>query len=348
MNQAKEPTNRRSVGNWMYHTNPIILDTRSPSEFHKGHIPGAQLIPLFEDNERAIIGTIYKHQGKHQAVEKGLEFVAPKMEGMVSSARDLFESQEEPSPLVVHCWRGGMRSGSVAWLLETSGIPVVKLEGGYKAYRQWIRDDFMRISNLRVLGGMTGTGKTSILHEMRNMGGQVLDLEGLAGHLGSAFGNLERTPQPTSEYFGNLCHQVLNGMDWQKPIWVENESRVIGTVHIQQELFDAIRSAPVWTIERSHEERLDELCRVYGDANPEALIRAFKRIRDKLGGAKMQEAIHDLESGGLREAARIGLHYYDKLYLHTKDRYVRKQQTLLDGRGLTFGEIARQLLAVLD
>lgn len=346
MSQVKEPTHCRHVGRWIYESCPVILDTRSPAEYHKGHIPGSQLIPLFEDNERAIIGTIYKREGKSQAVEKGLELVAPKMAGMVKAARELYESQVESKPLVVHCWRGGLRSGSVAWLLETSGIPVVKLDGGYKAYRQWIREDFMQIPCLHVVGGMTGVGKTSVLHEMQKRGGQVLDLEGLAGHLGSAFGNLERTPQPTSEYVGNLCHQVLSGLDWQQPIWVENESRVIGTVHIQQELFDAIRHAPVWTIERSHEERLDELCRVYGDADTEALIRAFKRIRDKLGGAKMQSAVDELQSGNLREAARIGLHYYDKLYLHTKERYERKQNTLVDGKGLTFGEIAQRLLSI--
>ena len=167
----------------MFEQPHVILDTRSPKEYEKGHITGAVSFPLFDNDERAVIGTLYKQRGKDAAVERGLEFVGPKMSEFVSEAKERYAAQVKPLPLVVHCWRGGMRSGSVAWLLETAGLDVVKITGGYKAYRALARTDFAQIADLRILGGMTGVGKTQILQAMRKQGAQVVDLEGRAGHL---------------------------------------------------------------------------------------------------------------------------------------------------------------------
>ena len=342
----KEPKHQSEVGDWIYESGRVILDTRSPGEFAKGHIPGAVPMPIFEDDERAVIGTLYKQQGKPAAVEKGLEFVGPKMGELVRLARELHEAQETEAPIIVHCWRGGMRSGAVAWLLETAGLPVVKLIGGYKAYRGWAREDFGSISCLRVVGGMTGVGKTKVLHALQGIGAQVLDLEGIAAHLGSAFGNLERIPQPTSEQFANDCHHGLKGFDWNLPIWTENESRAIGTVHLPQECVDSMRSSPVWTLERTQEERLDVLCEVYGSASTHLLVAAFERIREKLGGLRCQEAIAALENDDLRTAAAIGLIYYDKLYDHTQQRYPREHNFAFDGKGISHLDIAEQLHAL--
>lgn len=342
----KEPTHQIEPGDWIYTSGRVILDTRSPGEHAKGHIPGATPMPIFEDDERAVIGTLYKQQGKPAAVEKGLEFVGPKMAELVRVARDLFEAQVVKEPIIVHCWRGGMRSGAVAWLLETAGLPVVKLIGGYKAYRGWARQDFESIRCLRVVGGMTGVGKTKVLHALHEMGAQVLDLEGIARHLGSAFGNLERIAQPSSEQFSNDCHCVLKAFDWNLPIWTENESRAIGTVHLPQEFFDSMRASPVWTLERTKDERLDVLCEVYGTANTELLEAAFERIREKLGGLRCQQAIDALRASDLRTAAAIGLAYYDKLYDHTQQRYPRKHNFAVDGKGLTHQQIARNLRAL--
>ena len=168
--------------------------------------------PLFDD-ERAVIGTLYKQRGKDAAVERGLEFVGPKMAEFVRDAKERYAAQVKPLPLVVHCWRGGMRSGSVAWLLETAGLDVIKITGGYKAYRARARTDFAQIQDLRILGGMTGVGKTQILQAMRQ-GAQVVDLEGRAGHLGSAFGNLDRTPQPLRSNSGTIATAICeNGCE---------------------------------------------------------------------------------------------------------------------------------------
>lgn len=342
----KEPTHQSNPGDWIYAAGRVILDTRSPGEFEKGHIPGATPLPIFEDDERAVIGTLYKQQGKPAAVEKGLEFVGPKMGELVRLARELFEAQENREPIIVHCWRGGMRSGAVAWLLETAGLPVVKLIGGYKAYRGWARKDFESIACLRVVGGMTGVGKTKVLHALQHTSAQVLDLEGIAGHLGSAFGNLERIPQPSSEQFANDCHRILKGFDWSLPVWTENESRAIGTVHLPQEFFDSMRASPVWVLERTQEERLDVLCEVYGTASTDLLEAAFERIREKLGGLRCQQAIDALRNDDLRAAAAIGLVYYDKLYDHTQQRYPREDNYTVDGKGKTHEEIAQYLHAL--
>ncbi len=344
----REASVQRPPGRWLFEQPHVILDTRSPKEYEKGHITGAVSFPLFENDERAVIGTLYKQRGKDAAVEQGLEFVGPKMAEFVREAKERHAAQAEPLPLVVHCWRGGMRSGSVAWLLETAGLNVIKITGGYKAYRAWARTDFAQIPDLRILGGMTGVGKTQILQAMRAQGAQVVDLEGRAGHLGSAFGNLDQSPQPTSEQFGNDCHYDLVTMDASRPIWMENESRVIGTVHQPQELFDALREAPVWAVNRTEEERVDELCRVYGDAEREALKAAFVRIREKLGGLKMQEAVDALDAGDLRSAAAIGLMYYDKLYLHTRERYARDHYVRVECAGMDFSEAAAAVLALAE
>ncbi len=342
----KEPTHQVDLGDWIYAPGRVILDTRSPGEYAKGHIHGATPMPIFEDDERAVIGTLYKQQGKPAAVEKGLEFVAPKMGELLRMARELFEAQENEEPIIVHCWRGGMRSGAVAWLLETAGLPVVKLIGGYKAYRTWARHDFESIRCLRVVGGMTGVGKTKVLHALHEIGAQVLDLEGIAKHLGSAFGNLERIAQPSSEQFSNDCHRILKGFDWNLPIWTENESRAIGTVHLPQEFFDSMRASPVWTLERTQDERLDVLCEVYGTASTPLLVSAFERIREKLGGLRCQEAIDALRKDDLRTAAAIGLVYYDKLYDHTQHRYPREHNFAMDGKGLAHLDIAKHLHAL--
>lgn len=339
----REPSKQREVGSWILESGQIILDTRSPAEFSKGHIPGAHVFPLFDDEERAVIGTLYKQQGQDSAIERGLELVGPKMADFVRRSRQLYQNQGVPKPLLIHCWRGGMRSGSVAWLLETAGIPVVKLQGGYKAYRNWARAELAELSNLRILGGMTGVGKTPILHAMAPLGAQVLDLEGLADHLGSAFGNLDRHEQPSSEQFSNDCHAVIHAMDPERPIWVEDESRVIGTVHVPEELFQAMSQAPIWEVARTDDERIQELCRIYGGAERDTLRAAFMRIQEKLGGARCQEAIAALDADDLPRAAGIGLSYYDKLYQHTIRRYARPNHHQMSGIGMTFYEIASAL-----
>lgn len=330
----------RGPGGWLFEA--VLLDARSPGEFAAGAVPGAVSFPLFDDNERAEVGTLYKQSGQERAVERGLEVVGPKLAGFVERARGL---REEGRELGVYCARGGMRSGAVAWLLETAGLPVVKVEGGYKAYRRWVVRELVEGPwELRVVGGMTGTGKTDVVHALARQGAATLDLEGLARHLGSAFGNLERAAQPTSEAFGNACHRVLHGFAPGARVWVEDESRRIGAVHLPEELHGRMRCAPMWELERTDEERIAHLVAVYGEAPPDRLAAAFERIRPKLGGADTARAMTAVHAGDYAVAAAIGLRYYDKLYRHTQTRATRSAVHPVDARGKSAEEVAALLL----
>ncbi|MBU6342532.1 MAG: tRNA 2-selenouridine(34) synthase MnmH, partial [Bacteroidetes bacterium] len=272
----------------------VILDVRSPGEFAQGHIPGAISFPLFSDAERAAVGTCYKQKGPEQALELGLQFVGPKMAGFVHDAKALAPARK----LGVHCWRGGKRSQSMAWLLRTAGLDVITLEGGYKAYRQYIRSQFETIPlKLFVLGGRTGSGKTKILKAMAQMGAQVLDLEGLAHHKGSAFGFIGELEQPTVEQFENDVYAALQPLDLQKPVWVENESRSIGRVFIPDGLWLKIKAAPLYNIEIPHTTRVQHLIEDYANAPMIDLVQAFHKIDRKLGGQHLKAALEALEQG---------------------------------------------------
>ena len=183
-----------------------ILDVRSPDEYNRGHIPGALSLPLFNNEERSAVGTLYLQKGSKEAMLKGLELVGPKMKEFVSQASGLTPEGE----LALYCWRGGMRSNSMAWLFNTSGIKSHTLEGGYKSWRRHIHDFFGQpVAKLVVIGGMTGTGKTEILEEIERKGGQVVHLERLARHKGSVFGHLGMPAQPSTEQFENELYSGL-------------------------------------------------------------------------------------------------------------------------------------------
>jgi len=289
-----------------------ILDVRSPGEYQRAHIPGAISFPLFTDDERARVGTIYKQHGKDAAVELGLEFVGPKLAKWVKEAKKLAVD----NTVYVHCWRGGMRSGSMAWLLETAGIRVKILVGGYKAYRNWVLSKFAEPIPLLVLGGKTGSGKTEILLEMNRRGAQVIDLEGIAHHRGSAFGHLGLKEQPTSEHFENVLAGQLMQLDYTRSIWVEDESRHIGKVFMGAEFYNQLRDAPVLFLDIDAHYRLPHLVRVYAHYPKEDLARAIDKIKKRLGGDHYKHAQEALESGDFTQVAAITLHYYDKAYVH--------------------------------
>ena len=321
----------------------VVLDVRSPSEFEKGHLPGAQSLPLFTDDERAVVGTTYKQVGKSEAIDEGLKFVGPKLQSLAARARELFESQRSPKPLLVYCWRGGMRSGSVGWLLRTAQIPTAICEGGYKACRTHFNDVLGASRPYVVVGGMTGSAKTQVIHSLHDEAEWTLDLEGLAKHYGSVFGNLDEHAQPSTEHFANLLAWELMALDAAKEeraIWVENESRQIGRVYVPEEFHKRLRTAPVLELERSEEDRVMHLLSMYGKASPDALAAAFEKIRDKLGGQHAQAAVAHVGKGDLASAARIALVYYDKTYRHGLDK--REQMRPVDTRGMNPAETAAQ------
>ncbi|NEQ97975.1 MAG: tRNA 2-selenouridine(34) synthase MnmH [Cyanothece sp. SIO2G6] len=300
-----------SVADFLNGSGPI-LDVRSPGEYDHAHIPAAISFPLFSNDERAQVGTCYKQQGRDQAVELGLALVGPKLANFVAEAKQIAPDRQ----VRVHCWRGGMRSGSMAWLLETAGFAVTTLPGGYKAFRRWGRQILAEPKSIISLGGMTGTGKTAILLALVEQGEQVLDLEGMAHHRGSSYGALGLPPQPSTEQFENLVAIATSHLNPHRPIWIEAESRQIGRCRIPPELFDQMMQAPVIQVERSRPERIANLMADYGEAESTGLIEATERLRKRLGGQRTKEAIAHIESGDLEPAIAMVLDYYDKTYTY--------------------------------
>ena len=317
-----------------------VFDVRSPSEFERGHLPGAISFPLFDDAERAIVGTLYKQQGKELAVLEGLRIVGPKLAGFVEQAIVLAPGRE----LDMYCWRGGMRSGSMAWLLRSAGFTVRLLQGGYKAYRQTVQHHFTNAFPFIVLSGPTGSGKTEILAELRALGEQVIDLEDLAKHRGSAFGALGMDKQPSIEQFENNLYQQLEMLDLSKRIWIEDESRNIGKVALHEGIWQNLDNAPLVLLESSMEERVLRLVKEYGKFDPELLRASLNKIAKRLGGLTLQEGIEALETGDLAKVAEITLRYYDKSYHFSREKRGRVVQETVNAIGLMPNEIAQLLL----
>ncbi|MFN8256952.1 MAG: tRNA 2-selenouridine(34) synthase MnmH [Bacteroidales bacterium] len=295
-----------------------VIDVRSPGEFDNAHFPGAINLPLFNNDERRQVGICYKEKGRDDAIILGLELVGPKMGELAKMAKSLAIDGK----LVVHCWRGGMRSLSMAWLMNLAGIETYTLVGGYKTYRRYLKKYFENKFNLVVLGGMTGSGKTEILKEIKKLGEQVLDLEKLANHKGSAFGALGQEEQVSTEQFENNLFKELSNFDYNKLIWLEDESQTIGKIRIPSEFFLQMRSAQVIKIIQPLNDRIKWLVKEYGQFDKELLKMSIEKIKKRLGGLVCKQAIDALENSDFEMVADIVLAYYDKTYsygLSTRD-----------------------------
>jgi tRNA 2-selenouridine synthase len=310
-----------------------VLDVRSPGEYNHAHISNAYSLPLFSDEERKVVGTAYKQENKQTAIKIGLDYFGGKMRGMVEEAEDIVArfslvplstnektaiENQETKTVLVHCWRGGMRSAGVAWLLDLYGFTVYTLVGGYKAYRKWVRDQFEKPYLLTILGGYTGSGKTMILQQLKNNAALVIDLEALACHKGSAFGALAQKPQPSQEMFENILAATLSTLHFSNiknlPIWMEDESQRIGRLMIPTAMWAQMRNSPIKFLEIPFEQRLDYLTEEYGKIETEKLVNAIIRIQKRLGGLETKNAISFLLEKNHRACFEILLHYYDKQY----------------------------------
>lgn len=289
----------------------LLLDVRSPLEYQKGHIPGAVSFPLFTDEERSTIGTKYKQEGKDSAVLAGLEFVGPRMADMVRTVKRLTQGQTN---VRVYCWRGGMRSGSVAWLLSNAGFEVSLLLGGYKKWRNFTEMMFTRKLDYQVLGGYTGSGKTEILHELNKLNVQVIDLERLANHKGSSFGSIGMKDQPTQEHFENLlAWEILHQKD-TLPVWIEDESRMIGRITMPAAFWEKKLESTLYFIQVPREDRIQRLVSEYASAGKDILEPAIRRIHRKLGDVRLMETLEALMQNDFSRVADLVLYYYDKAY----------------------------------
>lgn len=321
-----------------------LIDVRSPAEFDQGHIPGAVNLPLFDNEERKVVGTLYKNSGRETSVLAGLDFVGLKMSGFIKEIKKQTSSKE----IFIYCWRGGMRSAGMAWLFEFSGFYVSVLKGGYKAYRNYIRDQFDEPLKLRVLGGKTGSGKTEILYKIAELGEQIIDLEKLAHHKGSAFGDLGQEKQPTIEWFENLLYEQLSKLNLQNRIWVEDESLSIGTVIIPKSFFLQMRMNPVIFLDIDISVRIKRLVEEYGSFSKEQLINAVNRITKRLGGLATKQSIESILENDLETTTSLLLVYYDKGYLKGLSKRDPDKVFHLNIDNYEVGEIARQVIEKSD
>lgn len=304
------PIKRLLIEEFLSSEGPLI-DVRSPGEYNHAHIPGAISIPLFTDEERKVVGTAYKQQSRELAIKHGLDFFGPKMRRMVEEAEALNPSA---LPLNIYCWRGGMRSGAVAWLMDLYGFKVNVLSGGYKAFRQLALKTFAQPFSLKVLGGYTGSGKTELLQAMHKKGEPVIDLEELAAHKGSAFGNIGMPEQPSQEMFENMLALNLRSLK-EEDIWLEDESQRIGDVNVPIVFWQQMRQSPLYFVDIPFEKRLEHLVEEYEGCDPERLRNGITRISKRLGGLEAKNALQALSENDRKECFRILLKYYDKHYL---------------------------------
>lgn len=288
----------------------VLLDVRSPGEYEKAHIPGALNLPLFSDEERAQVGTLYKQQGREAAILLGFDLTGSKWRGSIEAALKMAPDQK----VILYCWRGGMRSGIMAWALDLYGFDVTLIEGGYKRYRRWVLQQFEKEYPLIVLGGMTGSHKTDILKALEKSKEQVIDLEGLAQHQGSAFGSMNKMHQPSQEQFENNLAGLLVGIAPGKMIWVEDESRTIGKSVVPGFLWEQMQSGALIEVRIPLDNRLDYLEKEYGTLEKEFLTECTQRIQKRLGPLRTKEALAAIEENRMRDFIREVLTYYDKAY----------------------------------
>jgi len=302
------------------------VDVRSPGEFAKDAVPGAISVPLLDDAERAEVGKCYKKQGRAEAMRLGLAKLR-KRGGLSSLAT---EAAGEAKVVGVYCWRGGLRSGSVAWLLARRGIDVFVLDGGYRAYKKHLRALFEQGPRVVIVGGRTGAGKTRVLRALVKQGAQVLDLEGLAAHRGSAFGALGGAAQPSNAAYETTCAMAWRALDPTRDVYVENEEGHVGRCLVPPPLYARMREAPRCVgVEASDAARVAHLLADYAEdvkAAPggtrERLDAALARVAKRLGPQDTARARACLDAGDLAACARMLLaRYYDKLY----DRHLGKR-----------------------
>jgi tRNA 2-selenouridine synthase len=301
-----------------------LIDCRSSAEYQKAHIPGAVNIPLLDNEDRAIVGTIYKNEGREAAVKAGFRMVGPRMEQLFEQ----YSALQQQANLVFYCWRGGLRSQISATILEWGGSKQYCIKGGYKAYRHKVVHGFQTLPKLKVLGGFTGCGKTEILELLQSQGHQIINLEAIANHKGSVLGHLGQPAQVSNEMFENLLWSQWSSLDPSKPVFIENESRKIGANVLPETVYSAMESAEFIQIQLPKALRLQRILSEYGSFDREALEICTHKIAKRLGGLQLKQAVSALQDGNVLEWAEILMAYYDRTYEHAKQKRGLRGSTL--------------------
>ncbi|MEM1368986.1 MAG: tRNA 2-selenouridine(34) synthase MnmH [Cyanobacteria bacterium P01_H01_bin.15] len=297
-----------------------IIDVRSPGEFAEDHLPGAINLPVLNDSERALVGTTYKQVSPFEARKQGAAIVSKNIGAHLSKH---FANKPKTYRPLIYCWRGGQRSNSLALILTQIGWPATLLEGGYKTYRQHVRESLEYLPNeftWLLIGGLTGSGKTYLLEQLAEAGEQVLDLEAIANHRGSLLGQVWAdglTPQPSQKWFESKILAHLKMFTPTRPVWVESESNKIGQVHIPPDLWQHLKGAHHVEIEVPLKERVDWLLRKYPHLveNPTLLKTKLSALKERHGKQKLAEWADWIDSGDWFEFVEDILRsHYDPAY----------------------------------
>ncbi|PWW04739.1 tRNA 2-selenouridine synthase [Paenibacillus cellulosilyticus] len=321
----------------------VTIDVRSPSEFRESTIPGSINIPLFDDQERAEIGTLYKQTSIQAAKERGLEVVSAKLPAFI---REIDQIKEKKA---VFCWRGGMRSKTTATVLSLMGIHVYRLNGGFRSYRKWVVEtlaSFEMNPQAVVLHGNTGTGKTAILKQLESEGYPVLDLERLAGHRGSIFGEVGLKPNNQKTFEALLLEKLIT-LQNSPYVVLEAESKRIGRVVLPDFLMQKKATGKSILIEAPVESRVQRILEDYPTDQKDVYLKAFNGIKSRIHTPIAAEIASCLENERYEPAIRMLLeYYYDPRYNYTTEQYEEAPQITLSVKGLD--DAVEQVRAILD
>jgi tRNA 2-selenouridine synthase len=306
----------KSISHDEIHTlqNPLLIDVRSPGEYQEDHLPGAINLPVLDDDQRGRVGTLYHQESTFEARQVGARLIAGNLPNILETIE---ERAGADRPVVIYCWRGGMRSESLGVILERIGYPTYRVDGGYKSYRRTVHEYFQNgkwdLEFVSVFG-LTGCGKTALLERLSERGQSIVDLEGLANHRGSAFGAVGRDEQPSQKAFENRLYQSL--IDLSPPVFIEGESRHVGAVRIPDSLFDEVTSPPRIWMETTLERRVNVIRDEYDwPESREELIDRLDDLRERLGHEQVDKLQDKLSQNRVRPVVRELLEsYYDPAY----------------------------------
>jgi tRNA 2-selenouridine synthase len=318
-----------------------VVDVRSEKEFGEGHIPGAANVPILNNEERVAVGTDYKQKGQMEAIKTGFRLVGPRIIDIVSETERIAPGRE----LLVHCWRGGMRSANFCHFAGMAKLRTHQLKGGYKVYRHKALVSFSQPFPFIVIGGSTGSGKTELLRSLEAHGEQVIDLEKLANHRGSVFGGLMMPPQPTTEQFQNDLFEAILKLDVNRRIWIEDESIAVGKIFLPEDLWRRMSISPIVEMIVAKDVRIKRLTEEYGPADKNLFLAGMEKITKKLGGQNFNEAKKELFEGCMESTIEILLNYYDKAYATGLSKKQERIKLGLQWDGTDMPALTRHLLA---
>lgn len=307
-----------------------IIDVRSPKEYQDATIPGSINIPVFTDDERAEVGTLYKQTGKAAAKERGLEIFSAKLPEFIATLNKI------TTPKTVFCWRGGMRSKTTATVADLMGIHVNRLSGGIRSYRQWVVSELEKQEfkpDLFVLNGNTGSGKTALLKKLSQNGFPVMDLEGMANHRGSIFGQIGFEPSNQKKFESQFVHKMLD-LQNEPFVFIEGESKRIGKATMPEFFYKKKENSKQFIINMPIEERVKNILDDYHPWNsPEKFIEAFRIIKKRIHTPVAKEIDDDLQNGDYTDAVRLLLeYYYDPRYEHAAEQYPDDKKVIIHAK----------------